>query len=143
MPAAALARILDGEARAAAGASEAGEIDRLQVAAELRVAKKDHLLPLDHAESVVLNDDDLDRELVFDAGAELSHEHRKAAIPNEGHGLSLGVSGLGGDGKWPSGLRTFLTQPFHCQSLRIVERGRGPVHQPEQPIDNLIRHEAN
>ena len=47
------------ESRGAAARANTGEIDRLQLDAELRVALEHHLLPLDHPEHVVLDDDDL------------------------------------------------------------------------------------
>ena len=52
-------RVLDREAGGAAGLGVGREVDRLQLDAELRVALEDHLLPLDLAEHVVLDDDDL------------------------------------------------------------------------------------
>ena len=60
------------EADAAAGLGELDEVDRLQLDAVLGVAQEDHLLPLDLAERVVLDDDDLDRQLVLDGRDELA-----------------------------------------------------------------------
>ena len=41
-------------------AGDGGEVDRLELAAELGIAEEDHLLPFDLPERVVLDDDDLD-----------------------------------------------------------------------------------
>src|SRR5262245_44522857 len=57
---------LAAEADAAARFGERHEVDRRQLDAVLRVAEEHHLLPLDHAEHVVLDHDDLDRQLVLD-----------------------------------------------------------------------------
>ena len=48
------------EAAGAAGAGVGGEVDGLQIHAELRVALEHHLLPLDLPQGVVLDDDHLD-----------------------------------------------------------------------------------
>ncbi len=95
---AALFRVLDGETCPTAGPGEGGEVDRLQVAGELRIAQKDHLFPLDLAQRVVLDDDDLDRELVLDRGHELGHEHGEAAVADEADARPVGVGHLRGDG---------------------------------------------
>ena len=50
----------------AACAREGDEVDRREIAAERRIAKL-HLLELDLSEAVVLEDDDLDREIVCTA----------------------------------------------------------------------------
>ena len=52
--------------------------------AVLRVAEEHHLLPLDLAERVVLDDDDLDRQVVLHGRGELAHQHREAAVADEG-----------------------------------------------------------
>src|SRR6266850_6262953 len=48
--------ILDGDAIAAAGLREKGEVDRVQVAAIFGIAQEDHLLPLYLAQRAVLHD---------------------------------------------------------------------------------------
>ena len=80
-----------------AGARHHREIDRLQIADVFRVAEKDHLLPFDLAQGVVLDDDDLDRELVFDRGGELAHQHRQPAVADKGNDLAVGIGGLRAD----------------------------------------------
>ena len=91
---------------AAAGPGEGGEVDRLQLAAVLGVAEEDHLLPLDLAERVVLDDDDLDRQLVLHRGGELGHQHREAAVADEGDALPVRDRRSGRRwrraGRWPS-----------------------------------------
>ena len=86
------------EADAAAGLGELDEVDRLELDAVLGVAQEDHLLPLDLAERVVLDDDDLDRQLVLDRRDELAHQHREAAVADEGDDLAVGIGDLGRDG---------------------------------------------
>src|SRR5438445_12932819 len=70
----------------------------MQLAAVLRIAKKNDLLPLDLAQSIVLDDHYNDRQVVLDCGEEFAHQHRKAAVADEGNGLSFGKSKLGGNG---------------------------------------------
>ena len=53
---------LAAEPDAAARLGELDEVDRVQGDLVLGVAQEDHLLPLDLAERVVLDDDDLDRQ---------------------------------------------------------------------------------
>ena len=60
------------EADPAARLGELDEVDRLELDAVLGVAQEDHLLPLDLAERVVLDDDDLDRQVVLDRRDELA-----------------------------------------------------------------------
>ena len=81
---AALGRVLDPEARPAARAGERDEVDRVEIAAVLRVAEEHHLLPLDLAQGVVLDHHDLDRQVVLHGGGELGHEHRESAVADEG-----------------------------------------------------------
>ena len=69
----------------------------------LGVAQEDHLLPLDLAERVVLDDDDLDRQLVLDRRGELAHQHREAAVADERDDLPVGIGGLGADGVGQAG----------------------------------------
>ena len=63
------------------------QVDRLQFAGVFRIAQKHHLLPLDLAERVVLDDDDLDVEVVFHRRRELAHQHREPAVADEGDHL--------------------------------------------------------
>ena len=83
-----------------------GEVDRLQIDAELRVALEDHLLPLDLAQRVVLDDDDLDRQLVLDDGRQLAHQHGEAAVADEADDLPArirdGRAHARRAGRWPS-----------------------------------------
>jgi CHAD domain-containing protein len=67
-----LHRIVDRVALDAEPASDRGEVDRLQLAAIFRIAEEHHPLPLDLAERVVLDDNDLDIEVIFDAGRKLA-----------------------------------------------------------------------
>ncbi len=85
---------LDGEAARAAGLRHHGEVDGLKLDAELRIAFEDHLLPLDLAENVVLDDDDGDAQLVFDQRRDLAHQHGEAAIADDADDLASGI----GDG---------------------------------------------
>ena len=59
------------------------EIRRVKIAGVLRVAEKDHLLPLDLAEGVVLDDDDLDIELVSCNGDEFAEQHTQTTIADD------------------------------------------------------------
>ena len=89
---------LAAEAHAAARLGELHEVDRLQLDPVFGVAQEDHLLPLDLAERVVLDDDDLDRQLVLDRRDEVAHQHREAAVADEGDDLPVGIGDLGADG---------------------------------------------
>jgi hypothetical protein len=108
-----LRRVVDRDAARAAGAGERGEVDRLQLAAVLRMAKEHHLLPLDHAKRVVLDHHDLHRKLVLHAGGELRHQHGEAAVADEGEARTVRMRDLRGDdvrqavdhGSWASGCR--------------------------------------
>jgi hypothetical protein len=55
----------------AAGSGEGGEVDRPGITPERRIAKL-RLLELDLCEAVVLEDDDLDREIVLNCGRVIS-----------------------------------------------------------------------
>jgi hypothetical protein len=90
--------VIDGEAGGPARAGEGREVDGLEVHAEFRIAQKHHLLPLDHPEGVVLDDDDLDGQAVLHGGGELRHQHRKATITHERDDLALGARHRRGDG---------------------------------------------
>ena len=70
------------------------EVDRLELDAVLGVAEEDHLLPLDLPERVVLDDDDLDRQLVLDRRDELAHQHREPAVADERDDLAVGEGDL-------------------------------------------------
>ena len=95
--AAAFLRPFDREAGGTAGARNHREIDRLEVADIFGVPQEHHLLPFDLAERVVLDDDDFDRELVFDGGRQLGHQHRQAAIADKGDDLAVGIGHLCAD----------------------------------------------
>jgi hypothetical protein len=75
----------------AASARNTREIDGLQLAAKLGIAEKHHLLPLDLAEHVVLDDDNLYVQSVFHAGGKLAQQHCEAAITDEGDGLTARI----------------------------------------------------
>ena len=94
------------------------------------IAEKDHLLPLDLAEGVVLDDDDLDRQLVLHGGREFRHQHRETAVANEGDALPVGIGDLGGDGVrqtaapwWRDFRRASATGPLRagiCRANQVV-----------------------
>jgi hypothetical protein len=71
------------EADDAARASDRRIVDRAELAAELGIAQKCHLLPLDLPEAVVLQDHDLDVESVFRGSRELGHQHAQPAIADQ------------------------------------------------------------
>src|SRR5438477_9579171 len=90
----ALARIFHGKADAAAGMRERREIDRVKVNAIFGIAEKNHLLPFNLPERVVLDYDDFDRQFVFDGRYEVGHEHGKATITHESDALPIGEGDL-------------------------------------------------
>jgi hypothetical protein len=87
----ALRGILDREAGDAARLRDELEVDGLKVAAVLGIAEEHHLLPLDLAERVVLDDDHFDGQLIADARGELGHQHRHATVADERHHLPLRI----------------------------------------------------
>ncbi len=66
----------------------------MQLDAVLRIAEKDHLLPLDHAEVMVLDDADFDGQFVLHRRGKLGHQHAEPAVPDERHHLPLGICPL-------------------------------------------------
>src|SRR5437764_467560 len=57
--------IVDAEPGDAKAPRHRRKVNRLQIAGIFRIAKKDHLLPFDLSEAIVLDDDDLDVEAIF------------------------------------------------------------------------------
>src|SRR5205814_1061995 len=98
-----LDRIFHGETGAAAGVGKGGEIYGIEVASVLRIAEKNHLLPLDLAEGVVLDDDHFDGQPIFNCSNEIGHQHGETAVAYEGHYLPAGIGDLRGDGVGQSG----------------------------------------
>src|SRR5262249_51091435 len=78
------------------GFCKSHEINGVQFAAEFRIAEKHHLLPLDHAQSVILYDDELDGELVFYGSREFRHQHRETSDADERNALPIWVCDLSG-----------------------------------------------
>src|SRR5947199_3212722 len=87
-------KIVDAEPSTSARLGELYEIDWRHVESKIVIAEEHHLLPLDHAEHVVLEHDDLHGQLVLDAGGELRHQHLEAAIADECDTLPSGVRDL-------------------------------------------------
>ena len=55
---------------------ERRKIDGLQLASIFRIPEKNHLLPLDHSERVVLDDENLNRQLILHACGEFGHQRQ-------------------------------------------------------------------
>src|SRR5207248_700145 len=89
--AAAIGGIVDGESGAAAGVGEGGEVNGIKLASVFRIAEKNHLLPLDLAEGVVLDDDHFDGQPIFNCSNEIGHQHGETAVAYEGHYLPAGI----------------------------------------------------
>src|SRR5438067_4559492 len=100
---AAIGGIVDGESGAAAGVGEGGEVNGIKLASVFRIAEKNHLLPLDLAEGVVLDDDHFDGQPIFNCSNEIGHQHGETAVAYEGHYLPAGIGDLRGDGVGQSG----------------------------------------
>src|SRR5919106_2392856 len=83
-------RLLDRPSQASAGVRILREVWIVQLAAVLRIAEENNLLPLDLAQCVVLDNDDDDWQVVFHRGEKFTHQHGEAAIANEGDRLSFG-----------------------------------------------------
>ena len=83
-----LFRMLDGITGGATILGIPGKIDGLQLDAELRSAAEHHLFPFNHAQYVVLDDNDLHRQVVFDQGRDFSHKHGEAAIADNADHLT-------------------------------------------------------
>ena len=66
----------------------------MQVYAVLRIAQKNHLLPFDLSQSVILDNDHLNGQLVFDRGHELRHQHGEAAVTDKCDTLPVRVGDL-------------------------------------------------
>jgi pimeloyl-ACP methyl ester carboxylesterase len=66
--------------------------------AVLGVAEKHPLFPLDHAEHVVLDDHDLDRQPVRYGRGEFPNQHREPTVANKRDRLTTRVGDLCGDG---------------------------------------------
>ena len=84
-------RIVDAKGRQPEALRDGREVDRLKLALIFRMAEKDHLLPFDLAEHIVLDDDDFDVEIVFDERGHLADEHGEAAIAHEANDLPVGI----------------------------------------------------
>jgi hypothetical protein len=76
---------------------ESGKVDRLQVDSVLRIAKEDHLFPLDLAEVIVLDDHHFDGQLIFHGSDEIGHQHAESAIADERDHLSIWIGELRSD----------------------------------------------
>jgi hypothetical protein len=94
----AFSRLLNREANPSAGTSVSREVDWVKLTPVFRVAEEYHLFPLDLAERVVLDDDNLNRQLILDGRGELSHQHGEAAVSHEGDTLPLGIGDLSRNG---------------------------------------------
>src|SRR5690606_35018286 len=75
-----------------------GEIDRLQLAAELGVTEEHHLFPGNLVEHVVLDHQQLQRDPVAHRGGELAELHGETAIADHGTDLPAGVGDAGSYG---------------------------------------------
>src|SRR5206468_8451602 len=91
---AAVVRIFDRDARSSARLGKQREVDRLQLASIFRIAEEYHLFPFDLAKSVVLDDEYLDRQLVFHARHELGHQHGESAVAHKCDALPVGIRNL-------------------------------------------------
>src|SRR5579872_1818007 len=89
--------ILDAEADTAAGMGESRKIDRVQIDTVLRISQKNHLLPLDLPQRIVLDDDHFDWELVLHGGDEVSHQHGEPAVSDESDALTIREGNLRGN----------------------------------------------
>src|SRR5439155_26245117 len=116
-----LSWIFNREPGAAARFGELRKADWLQVATVLRVAQKNHLLPLDLTERIVFDHDDLDRKLVLDTCREFAHKHGETAITHECDALALRVSDLSGD----------------CVRESVRHRGKVPAEREQLPAADL------
>lgn len=77
------------------------------------------LVEFDLGEAVVLEDDDLHRKLVGDRGRQFRHQHREAAITDDGDRGSIRIGQFRGDG------------------IRKTGRHRGEHADPGQPLTGL------
>ena len=148
--------VLDPETATAACLRELDEVDGRHLDSVLRVAEEDHLLPLDHAQHVVLQDDDLHGEAVLDAGRELGHEHLHATVADERDALPARVGDLGGHrvrqpaghrGEGPAERETLapadakhLGRPDGDRSRIAADDGIFREHLAELPRGNLRLH---
>src|ERR1700712_367505 len=75
---AAVGRVLNSETSNTEAPGDSSKIDWLEGTFILLVAQENHLLPLDLAQSVVLDDDDFDGQLIPDAGGQFAQQHGEA-----------------------------------------------------------------
>src|SRR6185437_17165336 len=93
---AAVFRVLNAKSGSAASLGKFHKINRRKIHAKFRVAKKDHLFPLDLAQDIVLDYYNDDRELVFHRSHKFRHQHAKPAIADKSNALAVRVSDLRG-----------------------------------------------
>src|SRR5205085_7672349 len=89
-----LLRLLATESNPAACLGEFHEVDRLQLYSVLGIPEEDHLLPLDHPQCVVLDDDDGQRQTVLHRRGKFAHEHRETTVADKGDALAIGKCNL-------------------------------------------------
>src|SRR5690348_18495856 len=77
---AAVRGIVNSKARRTAGPGESREINGSKFAGVFWVSQEDHLLPLDLAQGVILDDYDFDWQVMLHRGNELAHEHAEPAV---------------------------------------------------------------
>lgn len=90
--------ILDREPFGPARPGKTGEINGVQIAAVFWISQENHLLPFDHAQRVVFDDEDFYWQLVFHRGRELRHQHAEPPVSDKGDALTIWIRDLGGDG---------------------------------------------
>src|ERR1051326_185359 len=89
--------IFDRETTGAACSRVRREIDRLQLDSVFRIAFEHDLLPLDHAQRVVLKNDHLHGQVVLHECRDFAHQHREPAVANDADDLATGMRDRGAD----------------------------------------------
>src|SRR6185437_2657597 len=74
------------------------EIRGIKIAGKLRIAEKDHLLPLNLAKRVVLDDDDLDIQFVSSNRNQFAQQHTQAAVADDAEDRTVRISNCSSDG---------------------------------------------
>ena len=90
----AFCRIVEREAHPAACMRELREVNWMELNAKFGIPQKNHLLPFNLTENIVLDNHDFDRQLIFHCGHKIGHQHGKTAVANKCDHLSIWICNL-------------------------------------------------
>src|ERR1700677_2645137 len=74
------------------GTGEHHKINRMKVYSVFRISLDRDLLPFDHAKTIVLKNNDLDRKIIFGYSGQFAHQHGKTTVPAQTNDLAARIS---------------------------------------------------